>query len=227
MAKKYYNKYSYTKKRKITKFEMEIISWMVFLFFVFFLFYIIVMVLGYTISFLFKTGVIQLGLFGFILYYGFQNRYKIKFMFKSKDEQYKFLIVLLKKVKRLNFQKVRDEEGLEDQLMIHLEHLGYNVSRQEVRKGKKIDLVVDQVYAIELKLFEGKTSELQRLSGQIEDYLESFKYVGIVIFTTENYNNTELDRYLKRYNSKQNVYAVKVLGNVKRIKNKTKYVILK
>ena len=83
-------------------------------------------------------------------------------------------------------EKIRNEEHFEAQLTIFLKSKFPNmkVERQVViKKGDKLDIVMDEKYVFELKVPKSRTI-LRDLSAQIEEYIEQFPNLCVVIADT-------------------------------------------
>lgn len=83
-------------------------------------------------------------------------------------------------------EKIRGEEHFEAQLTIFLKSKFPNmeVERQVIiKKGDKLDIVMDKKYVFELKVPKSRTI-LRDLSAQIEEYIEQFSNLCVVIADT-------------------------------------------
>lgn len=120
-------------------------------------------------------------------------------------------------------ETVRDEEDLEKQLYQFLRaRLGSNVKRQYQVEDQKIDIAVGDSVGIEIKIAENR-SKLQRLVGQILDYVEHFDEVIAVVLDIGA--NVDLERYIQKL---KNLGAeVVVLHGDLRRKGNTKEIIIK
>ncbi|NJE84340.1 hypothetical protein E3E23_00565 [Thermococcus sp. CX2] len=93
-------------------------------------------------------------------------------------------------------ETVRDEEDLEKQLYQYLRaRLGSQVQRQVPVGDQKIDIVIGNGVGIEIKIAESR-SKLQRLVGQVLDYVEYFDEVIAVILDVGA--NVDIDSYIKK-----------------------------
>jgi len=93
-------------------------------------------------------------------------------------------------------ETVRDEEDLEKQLYQFLKaRLGSQVQRQVIVGDQKIDVVIGDSIGIELKIAESR-SKLQRLVGQVLDYVEYFDEVIAVILDVGA--SVDIDNYIKK-----------------------------
>jgi len=93
-------------------------------------------------------------------------------------------------------ETVRDEEDLEKQLYQYLRaRLGSEVQRQVPVGDQKVDIVIGGRIGIEIKIAESR-SKLQRLVGQVLDYVEYFDEVIAVILDVKA--NVDIDRYIEK-----------------------------
>ena len=84
-------------------------------------------------------------------------------------------------------EKIMDEKELQGQIAVFLKtrFKGKEVAREipmQEGSGEKnfIDIVIDNVYALEVKLPTTRT-QLRNLKGQLEEYQESYPFLGVVI----------------------------------------------
>jgi len=79
-------------------------------------------------------------------------------------------------------EKIKDEKELQGQLAVFLNAVTNTKIEREVRtkSGDKIDILIDDNYVLELKVPSGKDS-LRSLSAQIEEYMEEFPLLAVVI----------------------------------------------
>ena len=76
-----------------------------------------------------------------------------------------------------------DEKELQGQLAVFLKAVypGRKIEREvTTKRGDKIDILIDDNYVLELKVPSGKDS-LRSLSAQIEEYMEEFPLLAVVI----------------------------------------------
>ncbi len=93
-------------------------------------------------------------------------------------------------------ETVRDEEDFEKQLYQFLRaRLGSNVRRQVPVGDQKIDIAISNEVGIELKIAESR-SKLQRLVGQVMDYVDYFDEVIAVVLDVGA--NVDLDNYMRK-----------------------------
>ena len=79
-------------------------------------------------------------------------------------------------------EKIKDEKELQGQLAVFLNAVTNTKIEREVKtkSGDKIDILIDDNYVLELKVPSGKDS-LRSLSAQIEEYMEEFPLLAVVI----------------------------------------------
>ena len=84
-------------------------------------------------------------------------------------------------------EAIMDEKELQGQIIVFLKtrFKGKEVAREipmQEGSGEKnfIDIVIDNVYALEVKLPTTRT-QLRNLKGQLEEYQESYPFLGVVI----------------------------------------------
>jgi len=94
-------------------------------------------------------------------------------------------------------ETIRDEEDLEKQLALFLKlKIGNDrVRRQEYRDGKKIDLVIDGIYGIELKLADSYQS-IATLPTQLRMYSKRLSDVAAVIVKPKD-KDIDIDEILE------------------------------
>ena len=80
-------------------------------------------------------------------------------------------------------EAIIDEKELQGQLAVFLKAVypGRKIEREvTTKRGDKIDILIDDNYVLELKVPSGKSS-LRSLSAQIEEYMEEFPLLAVVI----------------------------------------------
>ena len=80
-------------------------------------------------------------------------------------------------------EAIIDEKELQGQLAVFLKAVypGRKIEREvTTKRGDKIDILIDDNYVLELKVPSGKDS-LRSLSAQIEEYMEEFPLLAVVI----------------------------------------------
>ena len=78
-------------------------------------------------------------------------------------------------------EKIKDEKELQSQLTVFLKtRLKKKVEREVPITDGWIDIVIDGKYALETKIPGDKTA-LRNLSAQIEEYLEEYPFLGVII----------------------------------------------
>ncbi|USS41469.1 hypothetical protein NF865_04660 [Thermococcus aggregans] len=118
---------------------------------------------------------------------------------------------------------VRDEEDLEKQLYQYLKaRLGRHVVRQYPVGDQKIDIAIGDRIGIEIKIAESR-SKLQRLVGQVLDYVEYFDEVIAVILDVGA--NVDIDSYIQKLR-RLGAEVVVLEGDIKR-KGRSREIIIK
>ena len=124
---------------------------------------------------------------------------------------------LIRLIKNFKPEVVRDEEDFEKQLYQYLRASlgsGVNIERQvSLSEGLRVDMVVDDTIAIEIKIAENK-AQLQRLIGQVIDYKKYFDKVMTVILDAGRLR--DLDSYIEKLEELGAVPIV-VKGKVRRL----------
>lgn len=141
-------------------------------------------------------------------------------------------------------EKIMDEPELQGQIAVFLKtrFKGKDVKREvPMQEGSSdrnyVDIVIDNVYALEVKLPTTRT-QLRNLKGQLEEYQESYSFLGVVIgdktklvtdsSDTEFYDSKfepNLPVWIKEYTDKYKVdlgIRSVVFNIVKRRENKNK-----
>ena len=84
-------------------------------------------------------------------------------------------------------EKIMDEKELQGQIAVFLKtrfkgkEVEREISMQEgSRERNYVDIVIDNVYALEVKLPTTRT-QLRNLKGQLEEYQEKYPFLGVVI----------------------------------------------
>ena len=92
-------------------------------------------------------------------------------------------------------EKIKDEKELQGQLAVFLNAVTNTKIEREVRtkSGDKIDILIDDNYVLELKVPSGKDS-LRSLSAQIEEYMEEFPLLAVVIADKSDLVSDQDDR---------------------------------
>lgn len=116
-------------------------------------------------------------------------------------------------------EDVRDENEFEKQLTIWLKNkYPERVKRQvETPKGK-IDIVIDNKYAIELKIADAK-GKLRDLVGQVHSYKKVYDNVAVILLDVSKMSHSEIKEYIDDYKN----FGVKTLvleGVLHRRKNR-------
>lgn len=139
----------------------------------------------------------------------YARRYKVKYRdlldelekFKAQVEAEKKKVELEPKYAKLiealrefEPEPIRDEYDLEKQLYQFLKAKGFNLKRQaKIGGGLTVDMLFGKL-GIELKVPTQRT-HLQRLIGQVEDYLKRLDHLIVLILNTGKVKN--LDEYIE------------------------------
>ena len=110
------------------------------------------------------------------------------------------------------------EDKLQSQLTVFLKAKfpDKNIEREVVLQSRdRVDIVIDDRFALELKV-PTKRTNLRNLTAQIEEYLEEYDFLGVVIAdTTEELEKEEddpmtqnINEYVDRFKSKYGVQSV-------------------
>lgn len=123
-------------------------------------------------------------------------------------------------------EDVRDENDFEKQLTQFLKIKYPDRIRRQVETPKgKIDLVIDDKYAIELKIADGK-GKLRDLVGQAHSYKKIFNNVAVILLDVGKMSRSEIKEYIDDYEG----LGVKTLimeGVLRRRKGKSKQINIK
>jgi len=122
-------------------------------------------------------------------------------------------------------EDVRDENDLEKQITQYLKIKYPGKVRRQVETVKgKIDLVIDNKYAIELKIADGK-GKLRDLVGQIHSYKKVYTNVAIVLLDVGRMQKSEINEYIEDY-SNFGARTIVLEGVLKRRKGRSRRIIL-
>ena len=123
-------------------------------------------------------------------------------------------------------EDVRDENDFEKQLTQFLK-IKYpeRIKRQvETSKGK-IDLIIDNKYAIELKIADGK-GKLRDLVDQAHSYKKVFNNVAIILLDVGKISHSEIKEYVEDYEG-IGVKTIILEGILRRRKGKSKQITIR
>ena len=96
-------------------------------------------------------------------------------------------------------EDVRDENEFEKQLTIWLKDKYPDRIKRQVETSKgKIDLVIDNKYAIELKIADGK-GKLRDLVGQVHSYKKVYDNVAVILLDVSKMSHSEIKEYVEDY----------------------------
>ena len=138
---------------------------------------------------------------------------------KEKDDLSTILDVIQSNFEPESVSGQQPEDKLQSQLTVFLKATFPDKKiEREVYLSKlddRVDIVIDDKFALELKVPKSRTS-LRNLSAQIEEYLEEYDFLGVVIAdVSQELEETEYDpmtkninEYVERFKSKYNVQSV-------------------
>jgi len=123
-------------------------------------------------------------------------------------------------------EECRNEEDFEKQLVQYLKYkLPNRVKRQVTTRKGTIDLVIDNKYAIELKIADNK-SKLRDLKGQIHDYLKVFDKLAVIILDVGKLRRSEIKEYVDDY-QELGAKVIVLEGVLKRRKGKSRQISIR
>jgi hypothetical protein len=113
---------------------------------------------------------------------------------------------------------IRDEYDLESQIKIFLQlkfpHRTIK-RKQRTEHRNEVDILIDQVYCLELKVPENRT-QLRNLGAQAEEYQEEYE-VGIIIYQDKSLNLSKtIQEYVKKYKTKYNIDTIVYSGKIRK-----------
>lgn len=112
-------------------------------------------------------------------------------------------------------EKIDSEEHLEAQIMIFLKakYPERKVSRQvEISPNERLDILIDDKYAFELKVPRNKT-ELRNLGAQLQEYSEKYPNICAIILDDSNLNLTsEINEYVDKYKRDHGIRSIVLSG---------------
>jgi len=123
-------------------------------------------------------------------------------------------------------EDVRDENDFEKQLTQFLK-IKYpeKIKRQvETPKGK-IDIVIDNLYAIELKIAD-RRGKLRDLVGQVHSYKKVYSEVAVILLDVGKMSRSEIKEYVDDYEN-LGVKTIILEGVLRRKKGKSKQINIK
>lgn len=138
---------------------------------------------------------------------------------------------ILEKIdKEFDFDKIKNEKNLEDYLWMFLKTEFKNkiVERQYKTERGIIDIVIDNKFAIELKIIENNKT-LENLEGQVSKYLKVFgkNNLALVLLKTSKVDDNKLDEHIKEYEEKGAKVILLDRGTINRRKKKSITYIIK
>jgi hypothetical protein len=135
---------------------------------------------------------------------------------QTHDSNYMMDSIILKLEKGFEPEKVYDEKELQNLIRQFLQTTfpKSKVEREADFKGNRdsVDILVDNKYAIEVKIPNNRT-ELRNLSAQLEEYQEEYPNIIAFILDNEELNlSNEINEYVKKYKSKLGIETVVKIG---------------
>ena len=135
---------------------------------------------------------------------------------------------LIEIIESINVQDVRSEEDFEKQLFQRLDAKGYDVKRQVYYGSNNIvDLIVNGQIGVELKVAD-KAKNVRDLIGQITVYRKHLEKIIVGILDSGDVPSAEMKEYVNLIEKvdRRNVHVILIKGEIKRLKQKEKYVVL-
>ena len=105
---------------------------------------------------------------------------------------------LIKKIERFTPPPFRDEKEFQRNLTTYLCTLGYGVKMEYPLAKTRVDLLVEDRYAFEVKL--ANKGSLQNAIGQLMIYKERFPNLGIVVVDVGYMQGNDIRYYINQYN---------------------------
>ena len=124
-----------------------------------------------------------------------------------------FQILLSKIEKDFIPEPVRDEKELETQLVQFLRGNKIELQRQVQTPYGKVDVVIQNDFALELKVVDNKT-KLRDLIGQLEDYKKQFKNLAAVLLDIGTVNQSDITEYCNSY-AKRGIRSIVLRGSIR------------
>ena len=117
---------------------------------------------------------------------------------------------------RQNFkpEPIQNEYDLESQIKIFLQiKFPHRIIKRKQRTENKneVDIIIDQLYCLELKVPENRT-QLRNLGAQAEEYQEEYE-TGIIIYEDESLNLSEsIQEYVQKYKKRPDIDTIVYSG---------------
>lgn len=162
---------------------------------------------GQIKSFALKHKVVHRGFFG------------SDFDKKSDESELQSILAIIQK--DFEPENIEKEEHLQAQLTIFLKatFLDRKIEREKtIKTGDELDIVIDDRFVLELKVPKTRT-DLRNLSAQIEEYLEEYPNLAVVIADVSTYLQSEkggnrssvtdvIEEYVDKYKAKFGVQSL-------------------
>ncbi len=137
----------------------------------------------------------------------------------SVDDNSDFEVIINSIKSNFEPEAITNEEHLEAQLTIFLKAKfpEKKIRRQvTIQRNDVLDILVDDKYAFELKVPRAR-ADLRNLGSQLEEYLEQYPQLCVVIFDVNESNLTQdIIDYSNKYKQSYGIVSV-ILGGIKRI----------
>ena len=147
---------------------------------------------------------------------------KEKKIVKTEIKQQSEFDSILENIKN-NFvpEACRDEKEFEKQLISYLKgRLSQRVVGEVASRKGKIDIVIDDKYAIELKI-ANSISNLRNLIGQIHDYLKVYNDLAVIILDVGDLSRSDINDYVDDY-QELGTKVIVLAGVLKRRKRRSR-----
>tara|TARA_Y100001936_G_C15951667_1_gene600533 strand:+ start:259 stop:1053 length:795 start_codon:yes stop_codon:yes gene_type:complete len=113
-------------------------------------------------------------------------------------------------------EKINDEENFQSQIVVFLKAKlpDKKIVREITTKhGDRIDVLIEDKYALELKIPSDRTT-LRNLGAQIEEYVEQYPNLCVVIYDDQEKNLTQtIEDYVDKYKQNYGVPSIIIRGH--------------
>lgn len=140
---------------------------------------------------------------------------------KSDERELRSILAIIQK--DFEPENIQEEDDLQAQLTIFLKatFLDRKIEREkEIKSGDKLDILIDDRFVLELKVPKTRT-DLRNLTAQIEEYLEEYPNLAVVIADASAYLQSDkggkkpqspvtdiIDEYVDKYQTKFGVQSL-------------------
>lgn len=147
-------------------------------------------------------------------------------VFKKRQKLSEFDSILNSISKEFEPEDVRDESEFEKQLFQFLKIRYPERAKRQVNTPKgKIDIVIDDRYAIELKIADNK-GKLRDLVGQLYSYKKVYDHVAVILLDVGKMGYEDIKEFIEDY-EKIGVKTIILRGTLKRKNRREKKIIIK